>query len=363
MSGLQYFTERVSAADELFTAAAERAGGRITRYPHPLPGPGGEAIATTVARLGPDRPERMAAVVSATHGIEGYAGSAIQVAALDRLAGQKLPDGLGLLFIHMINPWGCAWNRRENEDNVDIFRNLVYSDPPFYENPLYDRYEEGINPRAWTGPLREKADAILDELKAAHGVSGAIDVIRRGQHNHPKGLTYHGAGPTWSARVTEAIGRDHFAGVPSVMAIDLHTGYGESGDAFVVPFDKPGTPRSDFLTERYPGQILHVGSDPLIPEHPRGPYGIWEAHGGPKVLYVGVEFGTADVGDVFDLFRANTHIHTYGTLDDDFGRKVSAEYRELFYPAAASWKQEVLGKGLDIFDRAVELSGEMETVL
>jgi hypothetical protein len=359
----QFFTEKVSTATEAFSAQSLKAGARLFHYPHPLPGPGGEPIETTVARLGPERPERMVAVVSATHGIEGHAGSAIQIASLAELQGRKLPEGLGLLFVHMINPWGCAWNRRENEDNVDIFRNLVYDRPPFHENPLYDQYEEGINPRAWTGPVREKADAIFDEMKATLGVSGAIGVIRRGQHRHPKGLTFHGTGPTWSAKVAQEIGREHFAGVPSVMAVDLHTGYGESGDAFVVPFNKPGSPKSDFLVEHYPDQILWVGSDPLIPDHPRPPYEIWQSPEGPQVLYVGVEFGTADVGDVFDLFRANTYIHTYGTPDDDFGRKVSAEYRELFYPAADSWRREILGKGLAILDRAVEISGEMDSVL
>lgn len=358
-----FFTEKVSSAADLFAAQALKAGARLTRHRHPLAGPDGEPIETTVAQLGPEHPERMVVVISGTHGIEGHAGSAIQIAALARLEGRKLPEGLGLLFVHLINPWGCAWNRRENEDNVDIFRNLVYDRPPFFENPLYDEYEEGINPRAWTGPQREKADLIFEELKSKHGIDGAVGVIRRGQHRYPKGLTFHGTGPTWSAKVVEAIRREHLARVPHVMAVDLHTGYGKPGDAFVVPFNGRDSAKSEFLVSSFPGQILWVGSDPLIPDHPRPPYEIWQTDGGPGVLYVGVEFGTADVGSEFELFRANTYIHTYGTPHDDFGRRVAAEYRELFYPADAGWRREVLDKGLGILDRAVEVSGEMDRVL
>jgi hypothetical protein len=363
LSTHQLFSERVDESTAKFVEAAKAAGVATTSHPHPLPGPEGEPLATTVARIGPERPDRMLVIVSGTHGIEGHAGAAIQTALLPELARSELPRGVGVLFIHQINPWGCAWNRRENEDNVDIFRNLVYTDPPFAANPRYDAYEEGINPRAWTGPERARADAIFQKLIDEHGLDGAIDAIRRGQHSHPKGISYHGQGPSWSRKVVEAIGREHLAGVARVLALDIHTGYGHWGEGLMVPYDKPGTPKSDYLRGRYSGEILEVGSDPLIPDHPRAPYEIWDTPEGPNVLFVGLEYGTHDVGKAFDLFRANTFIHSYGTPFDDFGRKTSADYRELFYPAAGEWRGKVLQKGREVVEESVRAAAGLEAVL
>ena len=46
-------------------------------FTHPLKGPDGEALATTLAEVGPPEAPRSLMVVSGTHGIEGYAGGGI----------------------------------------------------------------------------------------------------------------------------------------------------------------------------------------------------------------------------------------------------------------------------------------------
>lgn len=357
------FSQNVQAAGDLFEEYARRTGAHYEEFEHPLRGPHGERLRTGLARLGPAKPERMLVVISGTHGIEGHAGSAVQLVALERLADRPPPKDIGVLFVHLINPWGCAWNRRENEDNVDIFRNLVYAFPPFPENPVYDRYEEGINPRAWTGPQRERADAIFAQLVQAHSHAGALAAIRRGQHRYPLGITYHGRGPTWSRNVVEAIGSRHLAGISKILVLDIHTGYGAPGEVWIVPFDEPGTAKAEFAAARFPGQILRVGKDPLIPSHPRGPYEIWDVEGGPRVLFIGLEYGTVDVGEAFDIFRANTFIHTYGSPLDAFGRKISSAYRELFYPSSVDWQDQVLARGVDIFEVALAATDDLGTVL
>ena len=64
--------------------------------------------------------ERVVVHVSGTHGVEGYAGSAVQAAALHQLSLQakevltdiSLPT---LVFVHVLNPYGMKNNRRVNE--------------------------------------------------------------------------------------------------------------------------------------------------------------------------------------------------------------------------------------------------------
>lgn len=357
-----FFSEDVASAARRFADASLAAGAKAVEYEHPAKGPGGGRLLTSVTRLGPANPETMLVVVSGTHGIEGYAGSAIQIAALERLAGETLLPTAGVLFVHLINPWGCAWDRRENEDNVDIFRNLVYHSPPFPKNDLYAEFEEGINPREWTGPKRHRSDSIFQKLVDRCGLDGAVAVIRNGQHSHPRGVTYHGAGATWSRNLVEEIGRTHLEGVARAVVLDIHTGYGAPAQASIVPYDREG-PKFEFIRRHFSDLLLLPGADPLIPSHPRPPYEIWEKNCGPQVLFVGLEFGTAEVIDMFDLFRANTFIHTYGDPSGEFGKETSARYRELFYPSSSEWRDAILRKGVGIFDRSQDLLAELDTIL
>jgi hypothetical protein len=64
--------------------------------------------------------ERVVVHVSGTHGVEGYAGSAVQAAALHQLslqAKEVLTDASlpTLVFVHVLNPYGMKNNRRVNE--------------------------------------------------------------------------------------------------------------------------------------------------------------------------------------------------------------------------------------------------------
>ena len=65
---------------------------------------------------------------SGVHGVEGYAGSAVQQALL-RLHSATPPTNklrTSLLLIHAVNPYGMAHYRRFNENNVDLNRNGIH---------------------------------------------------------------------------------------------------------------------------------------------------------------------------------------------------------------------------------------------
>ena len=79
----------------------------------------------------------MLVLISSTHGVEGHCGSGAQIAWLATGGPAKLPKDTGALLVHAINPYGFAWTRRVNEDNVDLNRNFVDHDKAYPKNDGY----------------------------------------------------------------------------------------------------------------------------------------------------------------------------------------------------------------------------------
>src|SRR5262249_29155970 len=127
----RHFSSTYAAARDKFQYAARRAGAQLEAYHNPAIGPAGERLATDIARLGPEDAARMLVVIAGTHGVEGFCGSAIQTGWLGEGIAAELPADTALLLVHAMNPYGFAWLRRVNEENVDINRNYIdWSRPP-----------------------------------------------------------------------------------------------------------------------------------------------------------------------------------------------------------------------------------------
>ena len=84
--------------------------------------PYGNNLYVDVAWIGNPEAEKLYMSTSGIHGVEGFAGSAIQLSVLNSF--NKIPDNVAFAFIHILNPWGMSWIRRENESNVDLNRNF-----------------------------------------------------------------------------------------------------------------------------------------------------------------------------------------------------------------------------------------------
>src|SRR6185436_17288677 len=110
------FSDSYAEAREKFVEAARRAGAKLTSYKHPDErGPAGEALNLDVSVLGPGNASRVFVVGSGTHGIEGYSGSAAQLAWLR--SRPRLPKDTAVVFFHAQNPWGFAHKTRVTEEN------------------------------------------------------------------------------------------------------------------------------------------------------------------------------------------------------------------------------------------------------
>src|SRR5712671_5110537 len=104
------FSPDYATARRRFQEAAGRAGAVLESLELEARGPAGENLAIDIARLGAQSPRRLILHSSGLHGVEGFAGSAIQLQLLEDPP--RLAEDSALIVIHILNPFGMAWLRR-----------------------------------------------------------------------------------------------------------------------------------------------------------------------------------------------------------------------------------------------------------
>jgi hypothetical protein len=68
--------------------------------------PDGAPLATDIAWVGTADAANLLVILGGTHGIEGFAGTAVICDLLTCLAQARLPGNLAVLCVHALNPWG-----------------------------------------------------------------------------------------------------------------------------------------------------------------------------------------------------------------------------------------------------------------
>lgn len=344
------------AARDAFVEAACRAGAQLASVTHPARGPEGEPLSVDVARLGrPDAPAQLV-VISGTHGVEGYAGSMCQQVLLEDADLRAASAGdLGLVLVHAVNPYGFAWCRRVNEDNVDLNRNCVDFTAGVPENPAYDELAEALVPPRWDDPdVRAAADEVLLGYAARHGFGALQAAVSSGQYRHPTGVFYGGAGPAWSQQVLARIAEGALARAERLAVLDLHTGLGAWGEAELIA-SHPGPAARDRLADWYgsftvPADGTSVSADvsgDILDGLER-----WLPPG-MEVTSVAIEWGTVDLVQVSNALRADAWLHAYGDLHSPAAEAIKAELRAAFAPAEARWAAVVADRFRQVVSQAL----------
>ena len=308
-------------------------------------------MATDVASFGaPDAPNRLL-VISGTHGVEGFAGSLCQTSWLRD--GVSLPDDLSVTMIHAINPYGFAWIRRVNEDNVDLNRNGIDFDTALPDNPGYDELAGALVPSVWDDETRQATAETLLEFAGRNGFDGLQAAVSSGQYHHPAGIFFGGQSRVWSHHTLETIVRGHLSDARSLAILDLHTGLGERGHGELIAShpDRAGKARLDACFDGYviPSEGTSVSAD--VRGDVLDAMEAWLP--GVGVAGVAIEWGTVDMVAVSDALRADAWLHGYS---DPVGRAapfIKEQLRAAFAPDDSQWADQVLERFIAVRDRAI----------
>ncbi|WP_137931584.1 DUF2817 domain-containing protein [Mesorhizobium comanense] len=358
---VQPYAATFSTMRDRFRKSAQRAGAELYEYLHPLHGPDGEVLATDVALLGRRDAQKLIVLVSGTHGVEGAFGSACQTAWLSQKGSWKLDAETAVLAIHLINPWGTAWSRRVNEDNVDLNRNFVdwSATPP--ENNSYAGLHGILTCREWEGPERVAADEKLLATRKKLGQTGLAAIVEAGQYEFADGLFYGGAGPVWSNRTLIDILSTFAAGARHAVVFDLHTGagpYAYPALLSVASSEHPGMAwgKSVFgpaLATVLTGSNATTGTGIAATATGYVSEAVVRALPNARVLPLVVECGTLDGASVMDAVQADNWLHLFGRIDSAIGKRIKAALRVAFIPEDPDWQRTCLSTSLRYFDRAL----------
>ncbi len=359
-ASIDCFPSDYSDARDRLLRLAPAAGGTLTAYVAPGAGPNGETLATDVAWFGDDDADHVLVLVSATHGVEGFCGSGVQLDWLQAAAAlhqAALPDGVAMLLVHAINPHGYAWLRRTTEEGVDLNRNCVgFAPPP--ANAAYAELADAFVPPDLRSETLADADQLLARWRAEHGDVAFEHARSGGQHSHPDGIFYGGLEPTWSARTLgDLCRRFRLAERRGVAVIDFHTGLGPHGYGEPICGHKPGESGQARCRLWYGDSLGEplLGTSSSLPIAGLTQYA-WRDHVGADVLtFVALEFGTYPSRRGALALRADHVLHRAGAIDvhDPTAQAIKAELRKFYYPDITAWKEMVIMRSRQVIAQAL----------
>lgn len=333
-----YATDYASARRQFFKAAT-LAGAGLESLPHPQHGPDGSELAIDLAWLGPKDARRVLVLISGTHGVEGYQGSAAQIGFLQHTA-RALPADTAALLIHGLNPYGFAWMRRVNEDNIDINRNYLDFARPVPANPGYEQVHALILLNELTMEALGQVQQRLGAYMAQVGKAAAATAIAGGQYTHPDGIFYGGQGLCWSNRQLATIAGRYLQLARVICVLDHHTGLGPPG-------------RTELICRHPVGSVelalarAWLGADVTSPAQGESTSAVIDgnvrmAFGGlcPRAQVVSVcpEVGTTPENQVLAALLADNWLHQRGMPLSAQGDGVRQQMMTAFCPADDTWR-------------------------
>ncbi len=374
-TNLVYFQESYDECRKGFLAAAAELKAKV---------PKAEIASIKVAEPGEDdlfidtcylpaqkRKERIILLMSGLHGIEGFAGSAVQQYVMKELVPTWDLEKTGVLLVHGLNPYGFKHERRVSKRNIDLNRNFSAEGALFkLKNEGYKKVYGLLNPegKADAGSLSNR----FFPVKAGYNIvrysmKALRDAVLRGQYEFEKGIYYGGNKSEPQKRIIDTV----INGVPrdyrAVLALELHTGYGQRNTMHLFPNPQKDKRIKGVMEEVFKGYQVDWGDQGDFYQTTGDLMSYLEETLAPKMFFVPMvfEFGTMDSQTTMGSIRS---IHAvilenqgfqFGYDSDDDRKEIKDRFREAYYPSSPEWRSEVIRQvkeGFPVFvDRFMKL--------
>ncbi len=350
-----FFSTSYEAARQKFLDAVLRAGGRTKSYT--LEHNTNTSLSMDVGILGAEVGSTLL-VSSGLHGIEGFAGSAIQLAWLDQFARRSPSDNtIRYLLIHAINPFGFSNLRRVNEDNVDLNRNFITPHEQYAgASDGYQRLNRFLNPASPPSNLEFfKLKVLWNILR--FGLPKLKESIACGQYEFPTSIFYGGRRSSWSTQIIQQQCDEWLASASSVIHVDVHTGLGKFGLYKLLVTESQPEESLTWYQATYGAEAVELMTQPGGTAYQAsGVFGTWMQKHFKDIEYhtAGAEFGTYDVVRILAALRAENRAHHYALPESSVYRQAKRELFECFCPSSVQWRENLIQSGLRIIEQSVQ---------
>ena len=363
---VESFSRSYREARTKFLEAAATAGLQVESHAHPLKGRDGEALAMDVVREGPVDAKSLLIITSACHGVEGYCGTGVQVHALHDLEWRRkaMDQGVAVLYVHALNPYGFSHVRRVTNENVDLNRNFHDFSQPLPVNAGYREIHSLLLPDVW--PPDQNNLAAIGAFIAERGEKAYQAAISAGQSEFEDGMFFGGKAPTWSNQTIRKVLRQHGQQVERLAWIDLHTGLGPNGHGeriFACRDDDVAYARAKAwwggggttpITSIYDGSSSSAFLTGLM----------WNCmyEECPQAEYTGIamEYGTQPVLQVMQALRAEHWLNNHPHAPAALAAQIKQDMMDAFYTDTDTWKGQIISQARQSMFQAVDgLSGRV----
>ena len=316
-------------------------------------------LSIDVAEFGDPHARRKLVVSSGLHGVEGFVGSAIQAALLERMIhhGLKFP-GCSLVLIHAINPYGFKHFRRVNEDNIDLNRNFLDDFEQTPEASEYARFEKLLNPDDTVG------DYDMFVLKAylyicRYGLRPLRDAIASGQYEFPRGLFFGGNSAAASTSHVNDIFMNLRSGGARLFHIDIHSGLGRYADYRLLWSGGEAGSLPDRFKSAFDSRKLELigGHDGMTGAISGTICDYLSGKIGDDYQHLGLEFGTYSNIRILKMLRIENAAHHFSGVSPEKNKMAKSGLLECFCPQDSKWRRAVLRSGLRVIEQAGDFIG------
>ena len=365
---MDYFSKTYKEAREKFLIYADKANANISSlYLDDILGTDNEELSTDIAWIGNKDANHLYIHSSGIHGVEGYAGSAIQCKILNETQFNFLPKNIAIVFIHAINPYGMSHNRRWNENNVDLNRNFMnqelFEKSKTFCSKIYEKINYILNPKEEPYNWYLNFYWYMSGVKLFYNNQDIKNAVAGGQGKYEKGLFFCGNKLEITPFKIINFITNTFKNITNIVHIDVHTGLGPySFDTLLC--NKTTSSEYNFIEEleKSDDERKHVQKK----EFDNGSNNIsYETIGSfkdgiekicfPNAKYYGVtqEFGTYSGLEVIKALREENYYTHYQVINKGhFSRETLLK---TFYPYEdENWKNYVLDRGNIIFNTSFD---------
>lgn len=346
-----YFSQSYREARERFLARVEGHPALDRQWSRSYGEAGGIALQTDAALLRGDPDAKLLLIsTSGLHGIEGFAGSAMQLGIIDEFT--EKGGAYDLLLIHAVNPFGFHFKRRVNADHIDLNRNALlpgesrenagYAAIRHLANPGRPLLRRGIRQRWIMARLLLRAMVDRDSVRSA---------FLGGQFDEPDGPFYGGRE---TADEVKTVGDWLLELAPRYETfghLDLHTGYGERGRAHLLCHSEES--RDAWSALGFDPEPAAGGADYHMTGNLIGYLEHRLEAAAPELTYRAVllEFGTMGME-----LRAQVESMRLMIVDNSMGtmHEPEPDFVEMFNPSSPRWRHESVQEAISVHRRLCE---------